>query len=207
MNIDRKNYKWIWFNAIPYLALDLTEISSIFSFFRTYVAKPAASWMNDYIDRSGLPAVVADTWLRTVHRVHVPVRIFFCYKIDTILYIIYFSYFNLVQRTFASQVDAGSLCDVTLNEYNRPMPDDLDKYASFFLRDNLDETLVKGGDGSLCTHGVDYVTDLNTGILKSIPRFLRGSHQRVRELAFPRYSSRLESNRTKRWYLQPIGIR
>lgn len=33
-----------------------TEISSIFLFFsRTYIAKPASSWMDDYIDWSGLP--------------------------------------------------------------------------------------------------------------------------------------------------------
>ncbi|KAL6430199.1 hypothetical protein ACFW04_007740 [Cataglyphis niger] len=99
---------------------------------RTYIAKPASSWMDDYIDWSGLPG---------------------CCK-----------YFP-ANNSFCPHNDRGNCltCNITLNKYNRPVPMDFDKYVSFFLQDNPDETCAKGGHASY-GHGVNYMTDPNTGM-------------------------------------------
>ncbi|XP_011630043.1 NPC intracellular cholesterol transporter 1-like [Pogonomyrmex barbatus] len=98
---------------------------------RTYIAKPAASWMDDYIDWSGLPG---------------------CCK--------YFS----ANNSFCPHTGRScSVCNITLNKYNRPIPTDFDRYVSFFLQDNPDDTCAKGGHAAY-GHGVNYVTDPNTGM-------------------------------------------
>ncbi|EFN66499.1 Niemann-Pick C1 protein [Camponotus floridanus] len=98
---------------------------------RTYIAKPASSWMDDYIDWSGLPGCCR----------YFPTNNSFCPHTD---------------RQCRS-------CNITLNKYNRPMPMDFDKYVSFFLQDNPDETCAKGGHAAY-GHGVNYMTDPNTGM-------------------------------------------
>lgn len=99
---------------------------------RTYIAKPASSWMDDYIDWSGLPG---------------------CCK-----------YFP-TNNSFCPHTRRGQCpnCNITLNKYNRPMPMDFDKYVSFFLQDNPDENCAKGGHAAY-GHGVNYMTDPNTGM-------------------------------------------
>ncbi|XP_071630654.1 NPC intracellular cholesterol transporter 1 isoform X2 [Temnothorax longispinosus] len=98
---------------------------------RTYIAKPASSWMDDYIDWSGL---------------------YGCCR-----------YFP-TNNSFCPHTDRHcSLCNATLNEYNRPVPVDFNKYVSFFLQDNPDETCAKGGHAAY-GHGVNYITDPNTGM-------------------------------------------
>ncbi|XP_029677101.1 NPC intracellular cholesterol transporter 1 isoform X4 [Formica exsecta] len=99
---------------------------------RTYIAKPASSWMDDYIDWSGLPG---------------------CCK-----------YFP-ANDSFCPHNGRGNCpsCNITLNKYNRPVPMDFDKYVSFFLQDNPDETCAKGGHAAY-GHGVNYMTDPNTGM-------------------------------------------
>ncbi|XP_070150213.1 NPC intracellular cholesterol transporter 1 isoform X4 [Polyergus mexicanus] len=99
---------------------------------RTYIAKPASSWMDDYIDWSGLPG---------------------CCK-----------YFP-ANNSFCPHNGRGNCpsCNITLNKYNRPVPMDFDKYVSFFLQDNPDETCAKGGHAAY-GHGVNYMIDPNTGL-------------------------------------------
>lgn len=43
------------------------------------------------------------------------------------------------------------------------MPTDFERYVSYFLQDNPDETCAKGGHAAY-GHGVNYVTDPNTGL-------------------------------------------
>ncbi|XP_020285882.1 Niemann-Pick C1 protein isoform X2 [Pseudomyrmex gracilis] len=97
---------------------------------RTYIAKPASSWIDDYIDWSGLHG---------------------CCK-----------YFR-TNSSFCPHNDRShcSLCNITLNDYNRPVPSDFNKYVSFFLQDNPDETCAKGGHAAY-GHGVNYITNPET---------------------------------------------
>ncbi|KAH0955249.1 hypothetical protein HN011_012453 [Eciton burchellii] len=99
---------------------------------RTYIAKPASSWMDDYIDWSGLPGCCR----------YFPTNSSFCPHTD---------------RAHCN------LCNITLNEYNRPIAVDFDRYVSSFLQDNPDETCAKGGHAAY-GHAVNYLTDPNTGM-------------------------------------------
>lgn len=54
-----------------------------------------------------------------------------------------------------------SVCNITLNQYNRPVASDFERYVSFFLQDNPDETCAKGGHAAY-GHGVNYITNYNT---------------------------------------------
>ncbi|XP_029162853.1 NPC intracellular cholesterol transporter 1 isoform X4 [Nylanderia fulva] len=100
---------------------------------RTYIAKPASSWMDDYMDWSGLNECCK----------YFPTNNSFC------------------PHTYGRP--KCSSCNITLNKYNRPVPSDFDKYVSFFLQDNPDENCAKGGHAAY-GHGVNYVTDPNTGM-------------------------------------------
>ncbi|XP_011704595.1 PREDICTED: Niemann-Pick C1 protein isoform X2 [Wasmannia auropunctata] len=96
---------------------------------RTYIAKPASSWMDDYIDWSGLSDCCK----------YFPTNSSFCPHTG---------------RSCKS-------CNITLNEFNRPMPVDFDRYISFFLQDNPDDVCAKGGHAAY-GHGVNYITDPHT---------------------------------------------
>ncbi|XP_067212878.1 NPC intracellular cholesterol transporter 1 isoform X4 [Linepithema humile] len=97
---------------------------------RTYIAKPASSWMDDYIDWSGLSGCCR----------YFPTNSSFCPHTD---------------RAHCST------CNITLNQYNRPTATDFDRYVSFFLQDNPDETCAKGGHAAY-GHGVNYITHDDT---------------------------------------------
>ncbi|XP_015181886.1 PREDICTED: Niemann-Pick C1 protein isoform X2 [Polistes dominula] len=100
---------------------------------RTYIAKPASSWLDDYIDWSQLTG---------------------CCK-----------YFN-TNNSFCPHTDMSSncnTCNITSNPYGRPVPMDFQRYISFFLEDNADESCAKGGHAAY-GHGVNYVTDPSTGL-------------------------------------------
>ncbi|PBC32491.1 Niemann-Pick C1 protein [Apis cerana cerana] len=102
---------------------------------RTYIAKPASSWLDDYIDWSQLST---------------------CCK-----------YF-MSNHSFCPHTGSAkycSLCNITRNEIGRPIPIDFDRYVSFFLQDNPDDTCAKAGHAAY-GHGVNYVTDPMTGLSK-----------------------------------------
>ncbi|XP_061938456.1 NPC intracellular cholesterol transporter 1 isoform X5 [Apis cerana] len=102
---------------------------------RTYIAKPASSWLDDYIDWSQLST---------------------CCK-----------YF-MSNHSFCPHTGSAkycSLCNITRNEIGRPIPTDFDRYVSFFLQDNPDDTCAKAGHAAY-GHGVNYVTDPMTGLSK-----------------------------------------
>ncbi|XP_011329204.1 NPC intracellular cholesterol transporter 1 isoform X4 [Ooceraea biroi] len=98
----------------------------------SYIAKPASSWMDDYIDWSGLPGCCR----------YFPTNSSFCPHTD---------------RAHCT------VCNITLNEYNRPVAVDFDRYVSFFLQDNPDETCAKGGHAAY-GHAVNYIADPKTGM-------------------------------------------
>ncbi|KAK2584243.1 hypothetical protein KPH14_006655 [Odynerus spinipes] len=81
----------------------------------TYIAKPASSWLDDYMDWSQLKG---------------------CCK--------YFTANDSFcpHSVFSNTCDA---CNITLNAYKRPVPMDFEKYVSFFLEDNPDVSCAKGG--------------------------------------------------------------
>lgn len=56
-----------------------------------------------------------------------------------------------------------SICNISENAYGRPVPMDFQKYISYFLEDNPDETCAKGGHAAY-GHAVNYVTDPNSGL-------------------------------------------
>ncbi|XP_017762316.1 PREDICTED: Niemann-Pick C1 protein isoform X5 [Eufriesea mexicana] len=102
---------------------------------RTYIAKPASSWLDDYIDWSQLSTcckyfVSNDS---------------FCPHTGSIKYC--------------------SSCNITTNNIGRPVPTDFDRYVSFFLQDNPDETCAKAGHAAY-GQGVNYITDPETGLSK-----------------------------------------
>ncbi|KOX79311.1 Niemann-Pick C1 protein [Melipona quadrifasciata] len=82
---------------------------------RTYIAKPASSWIDDYIDWSQLPM---------------------CCK--------YFVSNNTFCPHTGSSSYCSS-CNITTNNISRPIPTDFERYVSFFLQDNPDEMCAKGG--------------------------------------------------------------
>ncbi|XP_012239099.1 NPC intracellular cholesterol transporter 1 isoform X3 [Bombus impatiens] len=102
---------------------------------RTYIAKPASSWLDDYIDWSQLSM---------------------CCK--------YFvSNDSFCPHTGSSKY--CSSCNITTNNIGRPIPTDFERYVSFFLQDNPDEMCAKAGHAAY-GHGVNYVTELETGLSK-----------------------------------------
>ncbi|XP_060815208.1 NPC intracellular cholesterol transporter 1 isoform X6 [Bombus pascuorum] len=102
---------------------------------RTYIAKPASSWLDDYIDWSQLSM---------------------CCK--------YFvSNDSFCPHTGSSKY--CSSCNITTNNIGRPIPTDFERYVSFFLQDNPDEMCAKAGHAAY-GRGVNYVTDLETGLSK-----------------------------------------
>ncbi|XP_071876113.1 Niemann-Pick type C-1a isoform X3 [Bombus fervidus] len=102
---------------------------------RTYIAKPASSWLDDYIDWSQLSM---------------------CCK--------YFvSNDSFCPHTGSSKY--CSSCNITSNNIGRPIPTDFERYVSFFLQDNPDEMCAKAGHAAY-GRGVNYVTDLETGLSK-----------------------------------------
>ncbi|KAG7205223.1 hypothetical protein KM043_018307 [Ampulex compressa] len=100
---------------------------------RTYIAKPASSWLDDYIDWSQLST---------------------CCK--------YFPGNNSFCPHTASSTHCAT-CNITGNEFHRPIPIDFERYVSFFLEDNPDETCAKAGHAAY-GHGVNYVTNPQTGL-------------------------------------------
>ncbi|KAL2715871.1 NPC intracellular cholesterol transporter 1 isoform X2 [Vespula squamosa] len=99
----------------------------------TYIAKPASSWLDDYIDWSQLTG---------------------CCK-----------YFN-ANNSFCPHTDMSShcsTCNISENAYGRPVPMDFQKYISYFLEDNPDDTCAKGGHAAY-GHAVNYVVDQNSGL-------------------------------------------
>ncbi|XP_006621499.1 NPC intracellular cholesterol transporter 1 isoform X6 [Apis dorsata] len=102
---------------------------------RTYIAKPASSWLDDYIDWSQLST---------------------CCKY-------FMSNHSFCPHTGSTKY--CSLCNITKNEIGRPIPTDFDRYVSFFLQDNPDDTCAKAGHAAY-GHGVNYVTDPLTGLSK-----------------------------------------
>lgn len=65
---------------------------------------------------------------------------------------------------FSGSSSYCSSCNITANNIGRPIPTDFDRYVSFFLQDNPDETCAKGGHAAY-GHGVNYVTN-ETGLSK-----------------------------------------
>ncbi|XP_043798888.1 NPC intracellular cholesterol transporter 1 isoform X6 [Apis laboriosa] len=102
---------------------------------RTYIAKPASSWLDDYIDWSQLST---------------------CCKY-------FMSNHSFCPHTGSTKY--CSSCNITKNEIGRPIPTDFDRYVSFFLQDNPDDTCAKAGHAAY-GHGVNYVTDPMTGLSK-----------------------------------------
>ncbi|KOC62540.1 Niemann-Pick C1 protein [Habropoda laboriosa] len=100
---------------------------------RTYIAKPASSWLDDYIDWSQLSS---------------------CCK-----------YF-VSNSSFCPHTDTTCAnCNISRNNIGRPISSDFDKYVSFFLQDNPDDTCAKAGHGAY-GHGVNYITNPDTGFSK-----------------------------------------
>ncbi|XP_076243132.1 Niemann-Pick type C-1a isoform X2 [Calliopsis andreniformis] len=102
---------------------------------RTYIAKPASSWLDDYID-----------WSQSSS----------CCK-----------YF-VANNSFCPHTEFSNRCapcSITKNKFGRPEPTDFDRYVSFFLQDNPDESCAKAGHAAY-GHGVNYVTDSKTGLSK-----------------------------------------
>lgn len=56
-----------------------------------------------------------------------------------------------------------STCNISENAYGRPVSMDFQKYISFFLEDNPDDTCAKGGHAAY-GHAVNYVNDPNSGL-------------------------------------------
>ncbi|XP_012153839.1 Niemann-Pick type C-1a isoform X5 [Megachile rotundata] len=99
----------------------------------TYIAKPASSWLDDYIDWTQLST---------------------CCK--------YFvSNSSFCPHTGPAKQCAT--CNISTNKFGRPVPIDFDKYVSFFLQDNPDDTCAKGGHAAY-GHGVNYLTNPATGL-------------------------------------------
>ncbi|XP_017879991.1 NPC intracellular cholesterol transporter 1 isoform X2 [Ceratina calcarata] len=99
----------------------------------SYIAKPAASWLDDYLDWSQLPT---------------------CCK-----------YFKS-NDSFCPHTTSPTYCtecNIPLNRMGRPLGSNFDRYVSFFLQDNPDESCAKGGHAAY-GHGVNYVTDPATGL-------------------------------------------
>ncbi|XP_066601726.1 NPC intracellular cholesterol transporter 1 isoform X2 [Prorops nasuta] len=97
---------------------------------RTYIAKPASSWLDDYFDWSASPD---------------------CCK--------YFANNDsFCPHTYKSKCQ---VCSIHTNQYNRPISNDFEKYVSFFLEDNPDETCAKAGHAAYGS-GVNYITDPET---------------------------------------------
>ncbi|XP_043265268.1 NPC intracellular cholesterol transporter 1 isoform X2 [Colletes gigas] len=101
---------------------------------RTYIAKPASSWLDDYMDWTELST---------------------CCK-----------YF-VGNNSFCPHSEYSSRCakcNITRN-HGRPSPMDFERYVSFFLQDNPDDTCAKAGHAAY-GHGVNYVTDPKTELSK-----------------------------------------
>ncbi|XP_032685045.1 NPC intracellular cholesterol transporter 1 isoform X2 [Odontomachus brunneus] len=98
----------------------------------SYIAKPASSWLDDYIDWSSLPKCCA----------FFPGNYSYC------------PHSHLQMKTC-------NACNIALDEYKRPVPTEFNKYVSYFLEDNPDDTCAKGGHAAYA-HGVNYVTDPQT---------------------------------------------
>ncbi|XP_053981855.1 NPC intracellular cholesterol transporter 1 isoform X2 [Hylaeus volcanicus] len=101
---------------------------------RTYIAKPASSWVDDYIDWTDLSS---------------------CCK-----------YF-VSNNSFCPHTAFSSQCETCKinHDHGRPTPMDFEKYVSFFLQDNPDDTCAKAGHAAY-GHGVNYATDPKTGLSK-----------------------------------------
>uniref|UniRef100_W4VRS2 Putative cholesterol transport protein n=1 Tax=Corethrella appendiculata TaxID=1370023 RepID=W4VRS2_9DIPT len=79
----------------------------------TYIARPASSWIDDYIDWSGYSG---------------------CCR------------YYATNSSFCPHTNRScQLCNITLTPQNRPVPDDFERYLSFFLEDNPDEKCAKAG--------------------------------------------------------------
>lgn len=81
----------------------------------TYIAKPASSWLDDYFD-----------WSETSN----------CCKYKKVNDISFFCPHT------SSDCKA---CDITQNNITRPVPNEFEKYVSFFLEDNPDHECTKAG--------------------------------------------------------------
>ncbi|XP_076222657.1 Niemann-Pick type C-1a isoform X4 [Nomia melanderi] len=101
---------------------------------RTYIAKPASSWLDDYIDWTQLS---------------------YCCK-----------YF-VANNSFCPHsefTNRCASCNIS-SVHGRPTAPEFEKYVSFFLQDNPDESCAKAGHAAY-GHGVNYVTDPKTGLSK-----------------------------------------
>ncbi|XP_076647922.1 Niemann-Pick type C-1a isoform X2 [Halictus rubicundus] len=99
---------------------------------RTYIAKPASSWLDDYIDWTQLPT---------------------CCK-----------YF-VANNSFCPHSEFSNRCaSCNISMVNgRPATTEFEKYVSYFLQDNPDDTCAKAGHAAY-GHGVNYATDPKTGL-------------------------------------------
>ncbi|XP_076671119.1 Niemann-Pick type C-1a isoform X2 [Andrena cerasifolii] len=119
---------------------------------RTYIAKPASSWLDDYIDWSELST---------------------CCK-----------YF-VSNSSFCPHAEFSNrcaTCNITRNNVDRPIPTDFDRYVSFFLQDNPDDTCAKAGHAAY-GHGVNYVTDPKTGLSKVGASYFMAYHSILKSSA------------------------
>ena len=89
-------------------------IINLIFFFSSYIATPASSWIDDYIDWS----LAADS----------------CCKVTK-------------EQGFCPHTDSDcESCEIQQTERGlRPVPADFQRYVSFFLQDNPDETCAKAG--------------------------------------------------------------
>uniref|UniRef100_A0A6P7FAH1 NPC intracellular cholesterol transporter 1 homolog 1b-like n=1 Tax=Diabrotica virgifera virgifera TaxID=50390 RepID=A0A6P7FAH1_DIAVI len=98
----------------------------------TYIAKPSSSWIDDYFD-----------WAENDK----------CCK----------KYAN--DSSFCPHNTKGFVCKMCNIKFqgveNRPVPEDFQRYVSFFLRDNPDENCPKGGHAAY-GQGVNYKTNATT---------------------------------------------
>lgn len=102
---------------------------------RTYIARPSSSWLDDYDDWAGAAKS--------------------CCRIDT------------KSGAFCPHTKTScGVCNITYDPRNhRPVPRDFERYVSFFLKDNPDETCAKGGHAAY-GQGVNYQTDSRTQLSK-----------------------------------------
>ena len=73
-------------------------------------------------------------------------------------------------------------CNITRNNFDRPIPTEFDRYVSFFLQDNPDDTCAKAGHAAY-GHGVNYVTDPKTGLSKVGASYFMAYHSILKSSA------------------------